>query len=79
MRQNSALCGNGLSSIPNKTFLSSILSKNRPSQPLEVILSLEETLKSQQRSTKKVFVYKIQVNPIHTILKYGDCYDFMDR
>ena len=23
--------------------------------------------------------YKIQVNPIHTILKYGDYYDFMDR
>ena len=27
----------------------------------------------------RVFVYKIQVNPIHTILKYGDYYDFMDR
>ena len=26
----------------------------------------------------KVFVYKIQVNPIHTILKYGHYYDFMD-
>ena len=26
-----------------------------------------------------MFVYKIQVNPIHTILKYGDYYDFMDR
>ena len=25
-----------------------------------------------------MFVYKIQVNPIHTILKYGDFYDFMD-
>ena len=25
------------------------------------------------------FFYKIQVNPIHTILKYGDYYDFMDR
>ena len=25
-----------------------------------------------------MFVYKIQVNPIHTILKYGDYYDFMD-
>ena len=23
-----------------------------------------------------MFVYKIQVNPIHTILKYGDYYDF---
>ena len=36
-------------------------------------------LKSQYRPTWKVFVYKIQVNPIHTILKYGDYYDFMDR
>ena len=25
-----------------------------------------------------MFVYKIQVNPIHTILKYGIYYDFMD-
>ena len=32
-------------------------------------------LKSQLRSTRKVFVYKIQVNPIHTILKYGDYHD----
>ena len=24
-----------------------------------------------------MFVYKILVNPIHTILKYGDCYQFM--
>ena len=30
-------------------------------------------------ATRKVFVYKIQVNPIHTILKYGDYYDIMDR
>ena len=29
--------------------------------------------------TRMVFVYKIQVNPIHTILKYGDYYDLMDR
>ena len=36
-------------------------------------------LQSQWYPTIKVFVYKIQVNPIHTILKYGDCYDFMDR
>ena len=36
-------------------------------------------LKSQKRPTKTIFVYKIQVNPIHTILKYGDYYDFMDR
>ena len=39
----------------------------------------KRALKSQQRPTGKVFVYKIQVNPIHTILKYGDYYDFMDR
>ena len=36
-------------------------------------------LKSQQRPTRQVFVYKIQVNPIHTILKYGNYYDFMGR
>ena len=24
-----------------------------------------------------MFVYKIQVNPIHTILKYGNYYDFI--
>ena len=29
-------------------------------------------LKSQYRPTRKMFVSKIQVNPIHTILKYGD-------
>ena len=25
-----------------------------------------------------MFVYEIQVNPIHTILKYDNNYDFMD-
>ena len=35
-------------------------------------------LKSQWQPTVKIFVYKIQVNTIHTILKYGDYYDFMD-
>ena len=28
-------------------------------------------------SIRKMFVYKIQVNLIYTILKYGDYYDFM--
>ena len=37
------------------------------------------SLKSQLRPTRKVFVYKIQVNLIHTILKYGNYYDLMDR
>ena len=36
-------------------------------------------LKSQKWLTRKMFVYKIQVNPIHTILKYDDYYEFMDR
>ena len=36
-------------------------------------------LNSQKQPTRKMFVYKIQVNPIHTILRYGDYYDFMDR
>ena len=35
-------------------------------------------LKSQQRPARRVVVYKIQVNPIHTILKYGIYYGFMD-
>ena len=26
-----------------------------------------------------MFVYKIEVNPIHTILEYGDYYDFKDK
>ena len=36
-------------------------------------------LKSELGPTRMMFVYKIQVNPIHTILKYGIYYDFMDR
>ena len=28
---------------------------------------------------RNVLVYKIQVNPIYTIVKYGNYYDFMDR
>ena len=36
-------------------------------------------IKFQTAPTIKVFVYKIQVNPNNTILKYGDYYDFMDR
>ena len=30
-------------------------------------------------STRKMFVYKIQLNPIHASLKYGHYYDIMDR
>ena len=47
--------------------------------PFSTMFSTLLGLKSQQRPTRKVFVYKIQVNPIHTILKYGNYYDFMDR
>ena len=36
-------------------------------------------LKSQKLPSRMMFVYKIQVNPIHTILKYDIYYDFMDR
>ena len=36
-------------------------------------------LKAPIAANKKEFVYKIEVNPIHTILKYGDYHDFMDR
>ena len=44
-----------------------------------VAVGFNATLKSQKRPTRKMFVYKIQVNPIHTILKDGDYYDFMDK
>ena len=30
-------------------------------------------------ANKKEFVYIIKEKPIHTILKYGDYHDFMDR
>ena len=36
-------------------------------------------LKSQERPSRTKFVYKIQVNPIHTILKYGVYDDFINR
>ena len=38
----------------------------------------EKTVHLKVPITRKVFVYKIQENPIHTILKYGNYYDFMD-
>ena len=44
-----------------------------------LILLFGNSLKSQKRPSRKVFVYKILVDPIHTILKYGNYYDFMDR
>ena len=34
------------------------------------------TLKSQLCPIRKIIVYKIQVNPIHPILKYGYYYDY---
>ena len=37
------------------------------------------SLKSQKRPSRWMFVYKIQLNPIHTIVKYGIYYDFMDK
>ena len=36
-------------------------------------------LKVPIAANKKEFVYKIKVNPIHTILKYDDYHDFMGR
>ena len=30
-------------------------------------------------ANKKELVYKTKVNPIHTIINYGDYHDFMDR
>ena len=46
---------------------------------LSLSLCICSLLKSQLRPSRTMFVYKMQVNPIHTILKYGDYYDFMDR
>ena len=43
------------------------------------LFSKQNNLKCQKRPTVKMFVYKIKVNPIHTVLKCGDCYDFVDR
>ena len=42
-------------------------------------LYIQGHLKIPIAATKKEFVYKIKVNPIHTVLKYGDYHDFMDR
>ena len=65
----------GISNICSKNIsgISIICSKNIRG------ISNRYILKSQQSPTRKVFVYKIQVNSIHTILKCGDYYDFMDR
>ena len=41
--------------------------------------SFISSLKVPIAANKKEFVYKIKVNPTHTILKYGDYHDFMDR
>ena len=58
-----------------------ILSSRKHRSTLFFVLSYMDitNLKSQKRPTVNVFVYKIQVNPIHTILKYGGYYDFMGR
>ena len=44
-----------------------------------VLSSFIFTFIAQRFQTRRVFVYKIKVNPIHTILKYGIYYDIMDR
>ena len=38
-----------------------------------------DAVKVPTAANKKEFVYKIKVNPFHTILKYDDYHDFMDR
>ena len=38
----------------------------------------KKLLKVPIAANYKEFVYKIKVNSIHTILKYGDYHDFMD-
>ena len=42
-------------------------------------LHLHIMLKVPIAANQKEFVYKMKLNPIHTILKYGDYHDFMDR
>ena len=42
-------------------------------------VSIWTNLKVPIAAIRMIFVYKIQVNPIHGILKYGIYYDFMDR
>ena len=56
-----------------------LLSENTYNLDESKILSFGKKLKVPILANKKVFVYKIKVNPIHTILKYGDYHDFMDR
>ena len=43
-----------------------------------IVLESQENVKVPIAANRKAFVYKIQVNPINTTLKYGDYYDFMD-
>ena len=64
--------------LSSKTIKYRLFFENSSRYKLPVVTIIFR-LKSQQRPTRKVFFYKIQVNPIHTILKYGDYYDFMDR
>ena len=64
-------CARAVLVLTNIAFLVKLVS---------VVISVKTAgIKVQQRPTGKMFVYKIQVNPILTILKYGDYYDFMDR
>ena len=69
-----------LNSLPNKKSLASIKSKGLADTKNGTgkLLFRLERLKSQYWPTGTMFVYKIQVNPIHTILKYGDYNDFKD-
>ena len=44
-----------------------------------MVLIFQMYFKVPIAANKKEFVYKIKVNPNHTILKYGDYHDCMDR
>ena len=55
-------------------FILAEYSYNKP--PLGFVV-IAQILKSKYRPSRTMFVYEIQVNPIHTILKYGDFYDFI--
>ena len=52
--------------------------KNIPSYNATT-LKIYPGLKVLIAADKKEFIYKRKVNPIHTILKYGDYHNFLDR
>ena len=65
--------------MPNASLGSVTNNKKKARNCSTLNKRLAQKINGELKSSRKVFVYKIQVNPIHTILKYGIYYDFMDR